>query len=438
MRIVVIGNGTAGQTASAVAKKQNPRAEVIVLEKRPYPAYHPCSLPYVLTGKVNLDDVVVKRTFGKAEVVTRAKVESIDPSRKRVSYERDGDRVELDYDVLLLATGMSPIVPRVPGSDLGGVRKFWTIEDVRYIMDRDPQRVIIVGGSATGIEVAAELASSGKGVTIVEMMEQLMPGKIDPPISSLAMKALTSMGVRVMLKHPLQEITGRSGEVEAAIAGQVELEADTVILTTGARPETELVKDSGLLIGDNGGIVVDQWMRTSLADVYAAGDVAEVPDFVTGKRVLTGLASTALVQGRIAGMNAVGGDERYRGTLTPFVVHAGAFGMGCTGLTSSRAEKEGIEHLVGRFRGLDMAKEVPGHGSVVTWLICDPAGRLLGGQVFGKMGIRERIIFLALGIRKGLDLRELESTEFAYHPMMSPVTEPLVVLANALRRKYGL
>ncbi|RLG40382.1 MAG: hypothetical protein DRO05_06435, partial [Thermoproteota archaeon] len=173
MRVVVIGYGTAGQTASAIAKKRNPELEVVVLEKRSYPAYHPCLLPYALSGKVPLEDIVERRKPPNVELITNATAKKIDPYRKLVEFERGGSVEHLEYDFLVISTGLRPTVPPVEGLDLEGVSLFWTVEDVERLQRRNLERVAIIGGSATGIEVAAELAALGKDVTLVEMMEQL-------------------------------------------------------------------------------------------------------------------------------------------------------------------------------------------------------------------------------------------------------------------------
>ena len=438
MRVVVIGYGTAGQTASAIAKKRNPELEVVVLEKRSYPAYHPCLLPYALSGKVPLEDIVERRKPPNVELITNATAKKIDPYRKLVEFERGGSVEHLEYDFLVISTGLRPTVPPVEGLDLEGVSLFWTVEDVERLQRRNLERVAIIGGSATGIEVAAELAALGKDVTLVEMMEQLMPGKLDPPIASLIGRSLAEMGVKILLKHPLKRIGGSKGEVTHIIAGDKKIEVDTVILCTGAKPNVELARKSGISIGKKGGIPVDPWMRTEYQNIYAAGDVAEVKDYITGKPVITGLASTALVQGRIAGINVSGGNVRHEGTLCPFVVHLGEYEVGCTGLTSSRAESEGIRHLFGRFRGPDIAKVVPWSSSIVTWLVTDHAGKLLGAQFFGRRGVWARVIFCTLAIMRGVHLTELEGIEFGYHPLTNPVVEPLAVLAEAMSRKYKL
>ncbi|RLG46547.1 MAG: hypothetical protein DRO06_04245, partial [Thermoproteota archaeon] len=416
MRVVVIGNGTAGQTAAAVARKERREAEVIVLERHSYPAYHPCALPYVLGGRVRLEDAVDRTRRPGVEVLTRAEVKSIDREKREVEYVRDGEEERLSYDSLIVATGLRPILPPIEGLGLEGVRKLWDLEDAEYLLRVMGERVAVIGGSATGIEVAASLAESGRDVWLIEMMEQLMPGKVDPPIASEAAKALVEMGVKVMLKSPAERVEGRE-KAEAVVAGGERIEVDTVVISAGVKPNSDLARRAGLKVGETGGIVVDDRMRTSDPSIYAAGDVAQVRDFVTGRPVVVGLASTALVQGKVAGENAVGGEARYPGALGPFVVHMGEYSLGGVGLTSSTAERLGIEHLSGRFSALAKPRYVDPESRIICWMVTDRSGRLLGAQFFGKEGVRERVAAATLAIYSGMGVEDLRKMEFPYNPM---------------------
>ncbi len=437
MRVVVIGNGTAGQTASAVAKKDAPDAEVIVLEKHRYPSYHPCALPYVVAGKLPLEDALERTTRPGIEVVVGAKATKIDTESKVVHYVKDGSDEKLDYDVLIIATGLTPTKPPIRGLELEGVRVLWDVEDAEYIMKHMGERVVVVGGSATGIEVAGALSEVGKEVWLVEMMEQLMPGKIDPPVAAAAAKYLASLGVKVLLKSPVKEIRGPTGRVSEVVAGDEVIEADTVIVAAGVKPNSQLAAESGLPIGEAGGVKVDERLQAA-PDVYAAGDVAEVRDFVTGRPTVTGLVSTALVQGRIAGRNAVGGDLRYKGALSPFVVHVRDYLLAGVGLSSTQAERLSIPHITGRFSSQDLEKYVPGSSKMVTWLVASPEGRVLGAQFLGQKEVWGRVTAATLAILHGMTLKDLLVTEFAYHPLVTPVSEPLTVLAASMMRRYML
>ena len=204
------------------------------------------------------------------------------------------------------------------------------------------------------------------------------------------------------------------------------------------RPNSDLAERAGLEIGETRGVVVDDHMRTSDPRIYAAGDVAQVRDFVTGRPVVVGLASTALVQGKVAGENAVGRETRYPGALGPFVVHMGEYSFGGVGLTSSRAEKLGIDHLSGRFSALTKPKYVDPESRIVCWVVTDPSGRLLGAQFFGRDGVRERVAAATLAIYSGMSVEDLRKMEFPYNPMICDVVEPFSVLAESVRRRYRL
>ncbi len=432
MRFLVIGYGTAGQTAASTIRKLSREAEVIVLERHRYPIYHPCSLPMVLSGRLDLDDVVERRPWPGVEVRTESNVISVNLDRKKVTYERRGDLESLDFDKLIISTGLKPTFPQVEGLDLEGVGTVWDVESVEHLLGIMGDKIVVVGGSATGIEVSAELAHTGKDVTLLEMEDQLMPGKIDPPIASLAAKTLSSLEVKVRVKTPLRSIIGRSGRVSEVIGGNARYEADTVIVVTGARPNSTLAEKAGLKVGVTGGVVVDEYFYTSSKQVLAAGDVAEVKDFITGRPTTTGLASTAMVQGKIAGQNCIGRFTRYEGAVSPFIVSVGKYLLGGVGLTASLAERLGITHATFRIAASDLPRYMEGRDRLVLWLVTDSMGRILGGQVFGKRGVRDRVAMLTLAIVNRMRLQDLRKIPLPYNPEVCDVADPLAMLSDAI------
>ncbi len=435
MKVVVIGHGTAGQTAAAVVKKVNLEAEVTVLEKHKYVAFHPCSLPAVLGGKLKLEDVIERAPKGKVKVITEAEAELIDLDRKEVRYRRDGGSDVIEYDKLILATGLRPTFPKV-NMDLEGVGTVWDVESVERLLKVLGNKVVVIGGSATGIEVAAELSGTGREVVLIEMMEQLMPGGVDPPIASTVAKALKDMGVKVMLKTALQGFKERGGRLSAVVTNRGEIEAETAIVVTGAKPNVELARRSGLPIGEAGGVKVDDFLYVT-EDVLAAGDVAEVKDFITGKPTTTGLASTALVQGRIAGENVIGKLVKYKGALSPYIVKLGELAFGGVGISASKANRLGMNYLTFRFSGFDLPRYIPEKGRVLVWMITTPEGRIIGAQVFGRR-IRQYINFLTAAIYAGFRVQDVRLMEFAYQPEITDVLDPVAVASEGLSRKYRL
>ncbi|MCS7103491.1 MAG: FAD-dependent oxidoreductase, partial [Candidatus Korarchaeum sp.] len=342
----------------------------------------------------------------------------------------------IHYDKVIIATGLSPVVPRVDGIDLEGIGTVWDLESVRDLLNQLGNEVVVVGGSATGIEVASELSITGRKVTLIEAMEQLMPGKLDPPISSLVMKSLSDLGVKVMLKTPMERLEGTGGRLTHVVTPKGRIEADTAIVVIGAKPNISVATESGLLIGETGGIKVDDYMFTSDPYILAAGDVAEVRDFVTGKPTLTGLASTALVQGRIAAENAVGGRTKYLGALSPFLVSVGDYFFGGVGLSASRAEAFSVDYIAFRFSGADLPRYMKDKDNTVIWMVTDREGKLLGAQVFGRRGIRERILFLTAAIYANFRVQDIRIMEFAYQPEVCDVLEPIATAAEGIYRKY--
>lgn len=436
MEYVVIGHGTAGQTAAAVLKKVDPDSRVTVIEKGKHVAIHPCSLPMVLSGKLSLTDLEEKVPRGRVEVLLNSEAKRIDREKKEIHFFREGKMESIHYDRTILATGLSPIVPKVEGMGLEGVGTVWDLETVSDLLKQLGNKVVVVGGSATGIEVASELAKTGRDVTLIEAMEQLMPGKIDPPISSMALKSLSDLGVKVMLKAPMEKLEGSGGKLTHVVTPKGRIEADTAIVVVGARPNVSVATESGLEIGETGGIRVNDYMFTSDPSILAAGDVAEVRDFVTGRPTLTGLASTALVQGRIAAENAAGGKTKYLGALSPFLVSVGDYFIGGVGVTASRAESLSIDYLAFRFSGSDLPKYMRGSDNAVVWMITDKQGKVIGAQVFGRRGVRERILFLTAAIYAGFRVQEIRIMEFAYQPEVCDILEPIATASEGIYRKY--
>ncbi len=435
MDVVVVGHGTAGQTAAAVVKKVSPDAQVTVLEKHNYVAYHPCSLPAVLGGKLRLEDVIERVPKGKVRVITGATAKLVDQEAKEVIFERDGSTDSLPYDKVILATGLKPSFPPVEGLQLEGVGTVWDVESVESLLKFLGNKVVVVGGSATGIEVAAELASTGRDVTLIEMMEQLMPGKVDPPIASTVAKHLKDMGVKVHLKTALQELRGEGGKLKEVVTNRGTFEAETAIVVTGAKPNVDLAKRSGLPLGKSG-VKVDEYLY-STEHVLAAGDVAEVKDFVTGRPITTGLASTALVQGRIAGENVVGRVIKYRGALSPYVVKVGEFSFGGVGISATQASRLGMKYLSFRFSGFDLPRYMPEKRRVFVWLVTTPDGKLIGAQLFGRR-IRQHLTFLTAAIYAGFRVQDIRLMEFAYQPEIIDVVDPVASAAEGISRKYRL
>ncbi|RLE96455.1 MAG: pyridine nucleotide-disulfide oxidoreductase [Thermoprotei archaeon] len=443
MKIVIIGYGTAGMTAAGYARVTNRKASIIVFERRSYAVYHPCSLPDLIAGSLERSAVVEEAPRMPNLVVhTSTIVEEVDVSGRKVRARdlRSGKVIEEEYDALILATGSKPYIPRaIRVEDSRGVYTLKVVEDAEAIsgVASKYSSAVVVGGSALGIEVAYALRKRGLKVTLVEYFPQLMPGKLDPELAERVAHFLSSAGVEVMLGKGVAEVGGPEGEKKVTTADGETLEAGFVVMATGVRPDVELAKQMGLEIGETGGVRVDEFMRTSIEGVYAAGDVAEVKDLITGKPTLSLFASTALLMGRVAGINAAGGREEFRGVLQNWVVNLEGFKFGAVGLTEQAARKAGIDVMTATVTAPEKPRFYPGYTEVTIKLVVErDEGRVVGAQVLGRGEVVEKLNLLSVAIARGLTISELPHLEFAYTPSLNEVVHPIYVAADAILRRF--
>ncbi len=436
-RILVVGYGTAGSTAAAYAKLQCRGCEVVAVEARSYPVYHPCSIPEAIAGGVGFERLREKQPLtAGVEVYTGRRVVNIDSSAKTA--ELDNGKL-LNYDALILTPGSRPAVPS-PLRELAGHARVFTVKNVedgeriRQTAVRS-RRAAVVGAGAIGLEVAMALRRLGLEVHVFELLDQVLPGVLDPDMAKSVEKALRQEGVQLHLSEPI--VSARpSGEVLKVETEARGLEADLVVIAAGMRPDTELARLAGLKLGELGGVVVDERMETSVQGIYAAGDVVETTNLLTGKKVLSMFASTAFRQGRVAGINAGGGSATYKGTLTPWLIHLFTTNVGGVGLTERQAEESGYKPLSIRVQAMDKPAYVKGASRVVVKLVVDKeTGRLLGAQFAGSTNLAKYIDVASALIQKGSLLGDLIDLETAYMPRFSEVYTPLFAAAEALQRK---
>ncbi|MBC7219034.1 MAG: FAD-dependent oxidoreductase [Hadesarchaea archaeon] len=440
MRIVVIGFQSAGLTAAATARLYNRDAEITVIERRSYATYHPCGLPFVIGGEVReLGDLVetAPRLHG-VNVRLGVEAKAIDVGEKMVEVlDLKTNREErIPYDKLILATGSVALRPKISGIDLDNIFSLRTIEDGERILAALPgaNKAVVVGAGPIGVETASALKERGLDVALVEMLPSILPGMLDPDMAEIVAERLVKSGVRVICSKAVKELRGE-GKVSSVVLDGEEIPADLVIMAIGVKPEVELAVKAGLSLGPTKMIAVDDHLRTSNPDIYAIGDCAEARCLITGRPVRSQLATTAIRMGRVAGINAAGGDEIFDGVLNAVVTMAGGLEVASVGLTPTAAKEAGIETVSARVRCLSKPHYFAGAEPVTIRLVAErKEQRLLGGQFIGT-GAAERANRLALAIRKGMTTKELSKVDYCYAPPVSDSIDPLVVAAEALLRR---
>jgi NADPH-dependent 2,4-dienoyl-CoA reductase/sulfur reductase-like enzyme len=444
-RLLIVGGDAAGMTAAATARRRRPadELEIVAFERGVYTSYSACGIPYLIGGLVESVDALVARGPAEHErrgvdVRTRAEVVAIDLDRAtvRVRDLDDGTEVDEPFDRLVLATGSTPRRPALPGADAAGIFGVQTLEDglaVRAAVDgREGAHGVVVGGGYVGLELAEALVRRGLHVTIVEAAAQPMT-TLDPEMGALVADALGEVGVTVRVGERVEGFEVEAGTVRAVrTSAGVTLPADVVILGLGVRPNSELAAAAGLAVGAAGGVTVDDHTVTSAAGIYAAGDCVESFHRVSGRPIVAALGTHANKQGRVAGINATGGDATFPGVLGTAATKICRFEVARTGLNEQEAADAGFEAFAASIDTTTRAGYFPGATPIRVRIVVETSsGRLLGAQIVGEEGAAKRIDVLATAIWNEMTVEEVVSLDLSYAPPFGPVWDPALIAARA-------
>lgn len=420
--IVIVGGVAGGATAAARIRRLDEKANIILLEKGPYVSFANCGLPYFIGGDIKRRSNLLLQTpegfFSRYRVDVRVNSEAVEIRReaKTVVVRTPAGDEELAYDKLILAQGGSPLIPPLPGVTQDHVFKLWTIPDMdrihKFIDTTKPARAVVAGGGFIGIEMAEALRHRGLEVTLVELAPQVLI-LMDQEFGAMAQEALEAGGVKVLTGVGLAEIK----EKAVVLSDGTSVDTDMVLLSIGVRPELTLAKAAGLEIGASGGLLVNEHLRTSDPHIYAAGDMIEVVNKISGRKVRIPLAGPANRQGRIAGTNVLGGSKVYRGGLGTSVVKVFDFTAANTGLSEKAAREAGFDVGVSYTFKDNHVTYFPGGSQVAFKLVYDKkTSRVLGAQAFGLQDIEKRIDIIATALHGKFTLEDLTEIDFAYAP----------------------
>jgi NADPH-dependent 2,4-dienoyl-CoA reductase/sulfur reductase-like enzyme/rhodanese-related sulfurtransferase len=297
-----------------------------------------------------------------------------------------------------------------------------------------PREVVMIGGGLIGVEAVEALVQCGCRVTLVEMMPQILR-MLDWEMARLVERHMESHGVKVMTNIQVTSFEG-NGRVSAVATSQGRLPADLVILGIGVRPNVELARAAGLQIGPSGGIKVDDSLRTSDPEIYAAGDCVESTDLVTGKPCYTPMGSTANKQGRVAAINICGGQDRFPGVLGSTVCKVFDFCVARTGLAEAAARQRGYKTTTVLVPDSDRPHYMPIAKLVIIKLVVDSRTRkLLGAQAVGPGDGDKRMDVAAMAITGGMTVDQLSKIDLCYAPPYSPALDNIITAANVARNK---
>ena len=433
-RTLVIGGGAAGIGAAGGVKAADPRNEVVVYTEFEDVGYSPCGIPYVHGKEIDSFErlfLAQKEAYVQAgiDVHYETRVTSIDLNRKVIDVEGEG---EVHWDRLVIATGFDYGDPGVPGTDLAGL---YFVKNIRRAMEWDKvldtaKSAVVVHATPLGLEMTTALAHRGIETHLVDPQPWALADVVDPDIIAPVQESWLELGVNLHFNTTLKSFNG--DRVLAAVSTSAgEIPADLAVICTHKQPNIRLAAHAGLKAGPTGGLVVDERMATSVPDVYAAGDCAELPHGLTrvGVSGLTG--SHAYAQGKVAGFNAGGGTKRYQPVYVPWGTPAGKWVIGGASLGETLATALGMPFVVGRAEGISRARYYPGVKPVKIKLLAEPGHlRLIGAQMVGQEGIKERADFLATAVKFGLTMHDLAAMENVYSPAIGALNEPIALAAQ--------
>ncbi len=440
MKVIIIGGVAAGMSAASKIARKDSTAEIVVYEKGGFLSYGACGLPYYV-GDFN-DDYrrMIARTqeqFSKAGIKTYLYHEAVkvDTEKKQVIIKDiKNENIFVDsYDKLMVATGASSIVPPFPGTELMGVHVLKTLEDGIFLKEfaamPEIKNVTIVGGGYIGVECAEAFLNIKKNVRIIEAADRILT-PFDTEMSEFASKELEKHGVKLHLGEKVKGFKGTS-KVEKVETDKGVYDTDLVIIAVGVRPNTAFIKDTGIRLAKNGAIIVDREMKTTVDDIYSAGDCALVYNKITEEDCFLALGTVANKCGRIAGENISGGHQKFVGALGSAAIKVCNVEMGRTGMGEADAKRLGKKYKTVVVQANDHPAYYPDPTPVTIKLIYEEGTRkLLGAQACGEKGAVLRIDVFAVAIHAGMTTDELGMTDLVYAPPFAGVWDAIHIASN--------
>ncbi len=440
-KTVIIGGVAGGASCAARLRRLDGNREIIILERGKYISYANCGLPYHVGGVIRnrsslllMTPELMKDRFN-IDVRVENEVTEINKKEKTVTVKKlsTGEIYTESYDDLVIATGSSPLRPKIDGINSDKIHTLWTVPDTdkirSLVQGGKVKNATVIGGGFIGIEMAENLCHAGLEVSLIEAAQQVM-APLDFEMAQILHEHIRENGVKLYLGDGVSAFEDKNDTVTVKLKSGKNISADMVILSIGVRPNSELAKNAGLELNARGGIVVNENMRTSDEHIYAVGDVIEVEDFVSKERTMVPLAGPANKQGRIAADVLAGRNSAYQGTQGSSVAKVFDLTAASTGANEKTLIKRGLEKhkdyetLI--INQNSHAGYYPGATPLTIKLIFETdSGKILGAQIVGREGVDKRIDTIGVALRFGATTDDLKNLEFAYAPPYSSAKDPV-------------
>jgi len=439
--IAIIGGGPAGVTCALSAKNTYPDKKIVLIRKETHPMI-PCGIPYVLSTLPEVKDNILPDNpllSNNIEIINDEVLGCEDHKIKLAQQD------SVEYEKVIIATGSKAVMPKIEGADKDGV--FLVKKDKEYLENlksatQKAEKIVILGGGYIGVEVADELLKAKKDVTIVEMMDVLLP-TMDEEFGIKVKENLEKEGGKIITGKSVQKILGNEKVSHIELNDGTNIECDLLIVSCGYKPNLELAEKFGLNYEEGKGILVDAYLRTSKKDIFAIGDCAAKYDFFTGEFSNIMLASTAMAEGRLVGSNlySIKVVRQYPGVLGSFSTKIGDTAFAISGITERRAKARLLDYTVGFAKAIDRHPgKLPGSAEVTVKLIFSTYSHtLMGAQIMGGTSVGEMINTMSVMILNKMTDIDINNMQIGTHPLLtaSPIAYPIInATTDAIKKWY--
>ncbi|MGM0368525.1 MAG: FAD-dependent oxidoreductase [Actinomycetota bacterium] len=440
-KIVIIGGIAAGTSAAAKIRRKSEEAEVIIYEKDKYISYGTCGLPYFVSGKIkNLNKLLINTPKGfkkrfNVEVRCQCEVKKIDAEKKVLEIEdlKNGKVFKDRYQKLIITTGSMPVRLKFGGQESENIFVLKTLKDAirlkKFLKAETGGHAVIIGGGFIGLELIEAFKRRNMPVTIIEKTGQLLP-MFDRPIIKFLENYLETKGINILKNDEVTNLNVRNGLVKSVkTKSGRKIDSSLVFFGIGTKPNTKLAKDCGINTGKNGSIEVDEFMKTNIRDIFAAGDCCECLNNITGHKSSFNLASIANRQGRVAGYNAAGGREKFGGSIVTSIIRVLDIAVGKTGISLQEARSAGINAQNIELHYGSHAGYYPGAEMLHMLVVYEKEnGKILGGQAIGREAVDKKIDILSTAIKNNLKVWELANLDLCYQPAYGSAKDSINIL----------
>ncbi|MFV0237063.1 MAG: FAD-dependent oxidoreductase [Flavobacteriales bacterium] len=438
MKILIVGGVAGGATAATRLRRLSEKNQIIVFERGAHISFANCGLPYHIGGIIEEREKLLLQTPKSLkdrfnlDIRVKTEVLSINKEKREVKVHdlETGKLYTESYDKLLLSPGAEPFRPPIEGINSENILTLRNIVDMDRIISKvkTHKKIAVVGGGFIGLEVAENLIEQGVQVTLVELAPQVM-APVDFEIASLLHQHVKEKGLDLKLNTAVQKFRDKGTSIELLLSDKTILEAESVILAIGVKPENKLAKEALLEIGNTGGILVNEYLQTSDENIYAVGDAVEVSHYINKAKVLIPLAWPANRQGRIVADNIMKKNQyRYKGSLGTSILKIFDLNVSTTGLNERVLKKNKCAYQTALVTRGDHAGYYPGATSLILKLIFGYDGTIYGAQSIGKNGVDKRIDVIATAIKGGLKAQDLTDLEIAYAPPFNSAKDPVNIV----------